>query len=74
MHTEHLQLDCQEFTTWIVSLIQCEMAYRQVRARAASLNPKSRPLVRLPAQKCHAPAAESAPIFALSAQKAPVFQ
>ena len=33
-----------------LSLIQWAMAYRQLRGRAASLSPKSRPKVHLPAQ------------------------
>ena len=45
-----MQLDCQEFMTRTLSLMQWAMAYRQLRGRAASLSPKSRPKVHLPAR------------------------
>ena len=46
----HVPLDCQEFVMRTLSLIPWTMAYHQVRGRAASLSPKSRPKVHLPAQ------------------------
>ena len=48
--TGHMRLDCQEFVMSTLSLIQWAMAYRQLRGRAASLSPKSRPKVHLPAR------------------------
>jgi len=43
-------LDCQEFvTSMYLSLIQLAMTYRQAHGRAASLIPKNRPKVHLPA-------------------------
>ena len=45
-----MRLDCQEFVMSTLSLIQWAMAYRQLRGRAPSLSPKSRPKVHLPAQ------------------------
>jgi hypothetical protein len=45
-----VQLDCQEFMTRTLSLMQWAMAYRQLRGRAASLSPKSRPKMHLPAR------------------------
>ena len=50
IRTGHMRLDCQEFVMSTLSLIQWAMAYRQLRGRAASLSPKSRPKVHLPAQ------------------------
>ena len=46
----HVPLDCQEFVMRTLSLIPWTMAYHQVRGRAASLSPKSRPKVHLPAR------------------------
>ena len=49
MHMGHARLDCQEFVTRTLSLIQWAITNRQVRGCAASLSPKTRPKVHLPA-------------------------
>ena len=50
----HVPLDCQEFVMRTLSLIPWTMAYHQVRGRAASLSPKSRPKVHLPVLRARA--------------------
>ena len=61
VHIGRVQLDCQEFVTWTLSLVQWAMAYRQARGCAAPLSPESRPKVQPARAECPTLAVKSAP-------------